>query len=101
MIRYFAALSVAALLAGGVHAQSAQQGSHNPAVKDGSPHTMAQPAMGANSFTEDQAHGRFAKAGYTKIGKLMKKDGVWHGTAVKNGKKVAVMLDYKGNITVR
>lgn len=76
-------------------------GSHNPATKDGSPHTVSAPADGANSFTEDQAHGRLAKAGYTKIGKLTKNDGLWTTTAVKGGKSHKVALDYKGNITVR
>lgn len=101
MIGRFAALSAAALLASGAGAQSPQTGSHNPAMKDGSPHTLATPAEGANSFTESQARGRFGKAGYTKIGKLAKDNGLWRGTAVKNGKKKTVMLDYKGNITTR
>ncbi|MCE7798715.1 hypothetical protein LWE61_19480 [Sphingobium sufflavum] len=101
MRRYMAAISVAALLTGVASAQSPQSGSHNPATKDGSPHTVSAPADGANSFTEDQAHGRLAKAGYTKIGKLTKNDGLWTTTAVKGGKSHKVALDYKGNITVR
>ncbi len=95
------AVSAACFLASGVQAQSGQTGSHNPVVKDGTPHQVAKPAMGANSFTADQAHGRFSKAGYTKISKLTKRDGLWHGTATKGGKKMNVMLDYKGNITTR
>ena len=76
-------------------------GSHNPAVKNGAPHTIAAPAKGANSFTEDQARGRLAKAGYTGITKLTKRDGLWQGTAMKAGKRATVMLDYKGNVTSR
>lgn len=78
---------------------SAQAGSHNPALKEGKPHTIASPAKGANSFTEDQARGRFAKAGYTSLGKLTKSNGLWQTTATKDGKRATVMLDYKGNIT--
>ena len=101
MLRHIAALSAAALLVSGAYAQNPQAGSHNPAVKDGSPHMMAQPAKGANSFTEDQARGRFMKAGYTKIGKLTKNNGLWSGSAVKGGKAKTVMLDYKGNVTAK
>lgn len=82
-------------------AQSGQAGSHNPAIKDGAPHTTAAPARGANSFTEAQARGRFAKAGYTGLSKLTKQDGLWQGTAMKGGKRATVMLDYKGNVTAR
>lgn len=101
MRRYMAAISVAALLTGVAGAQSPQAGSHNPATKDGSPHTVSMPADGANSFSEAQARGRLTKAGYTKIGKLTKNDGLWTATAVKRGKSHKVALDYKGNITVR
>lgn len=101
MLRQLAALTVAALLATGASAQNPQEGSHNPVVKDGSPHTLAKPAKGANSFTEDQARGRLVKAGYSKIGKISKNDGLWSGMAVKGGKKMTVVLDYKGNITAR
>lgn len=101
MYRQFATFTLAALLATGASAQGPQAGSHNPVVKDGAPHMIHSPAKGANSFTEDQARGRFAKAGYSRISKLNKEDGLWRGTAVKNGKKKMVMLDYKGNVTAR
>lgn len=101
MLPQIVALSAAALLATGASAPSPQDGSHNPAVKDGAPHKIAEPAEGANSFTEDQARGRFTKAGYTQVDKLTKKNGLWHGIARKNGKEIAIMLDYKGNVTVR
>jgi putative membrane protein len=100
MFRYFVAASMLASLAGGAVAQT-HSGSHNPAIKDGAPRMAAAPARGANSFTEDQARGRFAKAGYGAIGKLTKQDGVWQGTATKAGKRATVMLDYKGNVTAR
>lgn len=99
MQRFIITVAAAGLLATGVNAQSAQNGSHNPVVKDGSPKTIAAPAKGANSFTENQARGRFAKAGYSSLSKLTKANGLWQGTAMKGGKQSTVMLDYKGNIT--
>lgn len=99
MQRILVAIAAASLLATSANAQSAQQGSHNPVVKDGSPKTIAAPAKGANSFTENQARGRFAKAGYTGITKLTKANGLWRGSGTKAGKSMTVMLDYKGNIT--
>lgn len=101
MQRHLIAATVGALLASGAGAQSMQEGSHNPAVKNGSPKAIATPAKGANSFTEDQARGRFTKAGYTGLSKLTKANGLWQGTAMKDGKQVTVILDYKGNVTAR
>jgi hypothetical protein len=101
MFRRLVAVSAAALLATGAGAQTAASGSHNPALKNGAPRPVAAPAKGANSFTENQARGRFAKAGYAGLSKLTKRNGVWQGTATKGGKRATVMLDYKGNITAR
>ena len=95
------ALSVAILLSSGAGAQTVQAGSHNPALKNAAPHQVAVPASGANSFTEGQARGRLAKAGYTGVSKLTKSNGLWQGTAMKGGKRATVMLDYKGNVTAR
>ena len=92
--------AAAALLATGATAQTA--GSHNPAVKDSSVGHVAAPAAGRNSFTESQARGRIAKAGYSGISKLAKDDnGVWRGMAMHKGRKARVGLDYKGNVTTR
>ena len=95
-----AAAAAAAMLVGG--AASAQQaGSHNPAVKNSDVHTTPS-AKGANSFTKGQAMKRIQKAGYTGVTGLAKDaNGVWQGTAMKDGKSVAVGLDYKGNVSVR
>jgi hypothetical protein len=96
-----AALATATLTTG-AFAQEAQTGSHNPAIKDSTVHSVAAPATGHSSFTEDQAKGRIAKAGFTNIGDLTKTDaGAWQGAAMKRGKKVTVTLDYKGNVTSR
>ena len=101
MFRHMLVASAAGLLATAAGAQTTQAGSHNPALKNSAPHQVAAPAKGANSFTENQARGRFAKAGYTGLSKLTKSNGVWQGMAMKGGKRTTVMLDYKGNVTTR
>jgi len=92
-------VAAATLLATSAIAQSEQAGSHNPAVKDSKVHDVAAPAKGHSSFTEAQAKGRIAKAGYTNVSDLKKTDLGWQGMASKDGKNVAITLDYKGNIT--
>lgn len=86
----------------GASAQAPQSGSHNPATKDSKVHHVAAPAKGHSSFTEDQAKGRLAKAGYTDVSGLTKTDdGAWQGKAMKGSQAVTVTLDYKGNVTAR
>ena len=56
-------------------------------------------AHGRNSFTQRQAANRIAKAGFTDVSGLKKDNqGVWRGTAQKDGSKVDVSLDYKGDV---
>ena len=44
---------------------------------------------------------RIAAAGYTDVGALVKdKDGIWRGTATKDGAQANVGLDYQGNVVV-
>jgi hypothetical protein len=102
MQNFMLGAAAAALLTTGAMAQTGHAGSHNPAVKDSAVGHVAAPADGRNSFTEAQARGRMAKAGYSGISKLAKDDnGVWQGTAMHRGKRVHVGLDYKGNVTTR
>lgn len=55
---------------------------------------------GHNSFTEGQARQHILKAGYESVTGLAKgKDGVWRGTATKNGASVEVGMDFKGNVS--
>jgi hypothetical protein len=57
------------------------------------------PASGANSFTENQAKSRIEERGFANVSELTKDDqGVWRGTAERDGKKVQVMLDFQGNV---
>jgi hypothetical protein len=57
-------------------------------------------SRGANSFTEAQARSRLQAHGYGQVSALSKdQEGVWRGSATRNGRQVHVGLDYKGNIS--
>jgi hypothetical protein len=61
--------------------------------------TEKPPLAGANSFTEEQAKERIARAGFENVQALKKDDkGIWRGQAVKGGQQVGVALDYRGNV---
>ena len=99
---YIVAAMTAALGTGAIAQHHDQRGSHNPAVKDSRVHAVPAPARGRSSFTERQARGRIAKAGFTRIGDLRKTNaGSWQGRAMRNRHAVLVTLDYKGNVTAR
>ncbi len=58
-----------------------------------------QPAKGANSFSDGEARRRIESEGYSRVADLKKdQDGIWRGTATKDGASVKVWLDYKGNV---
>ncbi len=55
---------------------------------------------GANSFTEAQARDRLRQHGYGQVSTLTKdQDGIWRGSAVRDGRQVHVGVVYKGNIS--
>jgi hypothetical protein len=55
------------------------------------------PATKGNLFTEEQARVHLAHLGYTSISGLTKdQNGVWRGSATKDGKTFAVGVDIKG-----
>lgn len=59
------------------------------------------PSPGANSFTETQAKSRIEAGGYANVSALKKDEkGIWHGTAMKDGKAVQVSLDTEGKVLV-
>ena len=95
-----------AFLAGGALAQTgtsppAQSGPQNSAINS-SDKAVTAPVKGRNSFTEGEAKSRIEKAGFTNINGLKKDDdGVWRGTATKDGRSVQVSLDYQGNVVTR
>ncbi len=86
---------------GSVAVAQEAQSNGNPAVKDSAPHAVTAPARGHNRFTEGQAKKRLAKQGYTVTSLTKDASGAWMGMAMKDGKSVNVMLDYKGNVTTR
>ena len=60
------------------------------------------PLKGANSFTEAQARDRALRWGYGDVGLLTKdSDGIWRGGAVRDGKKVEIAIDFKGNVVTK
>ena len=77
----------------------AQQGPQNPAVKDMHQNNASMPVAGSNSFTEAQAKSQIEAKGYTHVARLRKDDnGVWRGTAMKDGQSGPVSVDYQGNV---
>jgi hypothetical protein len=57
---------------------------------------------GSNSFTEGQAKGHIENAGYTDVTGLTKTpDGLWTGSAKKDGKTVQVSVDFKGAVSAK
>ena len=54
---------------------------------------------GANSFTRIAGAQPVDQHGYSNVSTLKKgNDGIWRGTAMKNGSSVQVSVDYKGDI---
>lgn len=61
--------------------------------------TAAAPVKGANSFTMDEARRRIESGGFSQVTTLQKDgDGVWRGTAMRDGTSVPVYCDYQGNV---
>jgi hypothetical protein len=62
--------------------------------------TEVSPAAKGNLFTEKQARAHFVHLGYTNVSGLTKdENGVWHGSATKDGKTLTVAVDIKGAAT--
>ncbi len=73
-----------------------------PAVATPTDQNATAPVEGANSFTETQAKDRIVEAGYADVAELKLDDkGIWQAKATKDGKAVAVSLDYQGNIVAK
>jgi hypothetical protein len=76
-----------------------QSGPPNPAVKGMHDNNSATPVMGANSFTMSQAKAQIEAKGYNNVANLQKdQNGIWRGTAMKNGASGPVSVDYQGNV---
>lgn len=77
---------------------AAASGARNQAVAT-TDANAPQPARGSNSFTQGQAQSRMESNGFQNVTGLRKDDdGVWRGSATKDGRQTAVWLDYKGNV---
>lgn len=98
-------LSTAFIAVTGLHANAQTQPSANgetPAIATPDTTNPTAPVAGANSFTEAQARERIEAAGLTNVSALVKAEsGVWQGKATKDGKEVAVSLDYQGNVVIQ
>jgi hypothetical protein len=101
----FAVAAVLAFIATGAIAQNqnppAKDGPQNNAINssDSSNRQVNAPVAGRNSFTEGEAKSRIEKMGFSDVSNLQKDDkGVWRGRATKDGKTVAVSVDYQGNV---
>jgi hypothetical protein len=94
------AVMATALTIGCASAQTdSQNGPQNPAVKGMHDNNASVPVAGANSFTMSEAKSQIEAKGYTHVMHLKKgKDGVWRGTATKDGQSGAVSVDYQGNV---
>jgi hypothetical protein len=104
MKRIFAVVLLSGLLSSGaVFAQDASTNASPspPVVSTGhaDSKTSAAPIAGKNSFTKKQTAKRLRDHGYSKVKGLTKDDqGIWYGTAMKNGAWVNVSVDFQGNI---
>ena len=77
----------------------AQTGPQNPAVKSTQDNNSMTPVAGSNSFTRKEAIKQIEARGYTHVTGLKKgKDGVWRGTAMKDGQTGPISVDYQGNV---
>lgn len=96
-------IATATLAIGSANAQTtsgtaAASGNDNQAVATTAANAPA-PAHGHNSFTQREAQRRITAHGFTLVHGLSKdENGVWRGTAQKDGASTAVWLDYKGNV---
>jgi len=80
-------------------AQPVANEGRSPAIIRSGETNPAAPVKGKNSFTENQARERISDAGYSNVSPLqLDNDGVWRGTATKDGRQVNVSFDYQGNI---
>jgi hypothetical protein len=71
----------------------------SPVSVPGNPPSVTAPVPGANSFTQGEAKSRIEARGFSSVADLKKDDqGIWWGSAMKDGKTVKVALDFQGNV---
>lgn len=98
--------TLASLFAVSAHAQTTPPAPAAPGPTIATPPARSAPDAGAplpgaNSFTESQAKSRIEQLGYTNVTGLAKdSEGVWRGTAMKDGRSQPFAIDFRGNIVV-
>jgi hypothetical protein len=97
---FLKSLIATSLLSSAAYAQTPSQSApQNPAVKGMHDNNSSTPVGGANSFTVNEARSQIEAKGYTHVTGLKKgSDGVWRGTATKDGQAGPVSVDYQGNV---
>ncbi|MFN3931000.1 MAG: hypothetical protein ACK4JY_04550 [Brevundimonas sp.] len=101
-MRFGMSIAVPALLAAAaLSACSESEEPRNAAInEDLNTGTTAAQTEGANSFTEGQARGHVENAGYTDVSPMtLTEDGLWQGTATRDGATMNVSVDYRGAVT--
>ena len=103
MLKKLFAAAAFALLAAPAFSQESnsvpQDTPQNAPIKGIHQNNSDAPVKGANSFTREEAQKQIEAKGYTHVAGLTKdQDGVWRGTAEKNGATGPVSLDYQGNV---
>jgi opacity protein-like surface antigen len=99
--RYTFAIA-AALLAAAPSIAQADPPKNNVAIKNTHIVDDGGAMKGVNSFTQEQARTHIAKSGFTNVSALKKDtNGVWRGTAIKDGHAVHVGLGFKGNVSTK
>jgi len=89
---------IALVLLGSVLSQAVAQ----PASGDSTATVGPKLTPGANSFMESQARAAIAAKGFGDISPLVNDEqGIWRGTATRNGQTVHVSVDYKGHVDAR
>lgn len=90
---------IAGVLALGILPAAAQTSTTSPMPAPRAGVDTTSPLPGANSFTENQVRERLENNGFTNATGLRKDDqGIWRGTAMRNGVSTPVAVDYRGNI---
>ncbi len=83
----------------GAPAVSGTNSATNNAVNTRPNNNPGAPVAGANSFTKGEAQRRIADKGFAQVSDLkLDRQGIWRGTAKKDGHTVNVSMDYQGNV---
>jgi putative membrane protein len=89
-------LALAAVVATGLAAPALAESADNPSPAQSA---EAKPAVRGNLFTQQQAREHLLHLGYTQVSELSKdENGVWRGSATKDGKTLSVAVDVKGTV---